>query len=68
MPECRRCGKCCLADFIAYVHPEDLERWRNEQREEVRQMREEQRLRLDRIFDKLDTIQKDLANKADRRP
>ena len=35
MPECRRCGKCCLADFIAYVHPEDLARWRREGRRDI---------------------------------
>jgi Fe-S-cluster containining protein len=33
--ECGRCGKCCLADFIAYVHEEDLERWRREGREDI---------------------------------
>ena len=32
---CRRCGKCCLADFAAYVKDEDLERWRREGREDI---------------------------------
>jgi Fe-S-cluster containining protein len=36
--ECRRCGKCCLADFIAYVtqiSSEDQERWRREGRQDI---------------------------------
>ncbi len=33
--ECRRCGKCCLTDFIAYVTAEDLARWRREGREDI---------------------------------
>ena len=32
---CRRCGKCCLTDFIAYVTQEDIERWIRERREDV---------------------------------
>ncbi len=35
MLECRRCGKCCLADFIAYVHPEDMDRWRQAGRRDI---------------------------------
>ncbi len=34
-PKCRRCGKCCLADFIAYVTEEDIGRWRREGREDI---------------------------------
>lgn len=25
--ECKRCGKCCLANLIAFVNEDDLERW-----------------------------------------
>ncbi len=32
---CRRCGKCCLADFIAYVKEEDLQRWQQEGRQDI---------------------------------
>lgn len=32
---CQRCGKCCLADFCAYVTAEDMERWRNEGRQDI---------------------------------
>ncbi|MBA4396700.1 MAG: hypothetical protein C0394_04870 [Syntrophus sp. (in: bacteria)] len=35
---CRRCGKCCLADFIAYASPEDQQRWRDEGRQDVLDM------------------------------
>ena len=32
---CRRCGKCCLADFAAYVKEEDLQRWEREGRKDI---------------------------------
>jgi len=32
---CRRCGKCCLAGFIAYADAEDLERWEREKRQDI---------------------------------
>lgn len=32
---CRRCGKCCLANLIAYVTDEDWARWRREGREDI---------------------------------
>jgi Fe-S-cluster containining protein len=32
---CHRCGKCCLADFIAYAAPEDQQRWRDEGRQDI---------------------------------
>jgi len=32
---CQRCGKCCLADFIAYVAQKDQERWRDEGRQDI---------------------------------
>ena len=35
---CQRCGKCCLADFIAYVTDEDIERWRREGRNDILSM------------------------------
>jgi Fe-S-cluster containining protein len=33
--ECSRCGKCCLADMIAYVTSEDLNRWKKENRQDI---------------------------------
>jgi Fe-S-cluster containining protein len=36
--ECSRCGKCCLADmaaFVAYLNNEDLARWKNEGRDDI---------------------------------
>ncbi len=33
--ECRRCGKCCLADLFAYVTEEDISRWKEEKREDI---------------------------------
>lgn len=33
--ECRRCGRCCLADFAAYVTEEDIIRWKAEQRHDI---------------------------------
>ncbi|HBJ74846.1 MAG: YkgJ family cysteine cluster protein [Smithellaceae bacterium] len=33
--ECRRCGRCCLADFTAYVTDEDIARWKAEQRDDI---------------------------------
>lgn len=32
---CKRCGKCCLTNFIAYVTEEDLSRWRRENRQDI---------------------------------
>jgi Fe-S-cluster containining protein len=32
---CQRCGKCCLADFMAYAATEDQQRWRNEGRQDI---------------------------------
>ena len=32
---CRRCGKCCLANLIAFVTDEDWERWRREGRDDI---------------------------------
>lgn len=32
---CRRCGKCCLADFCAYITPEDMKRWHDEGRQDI---------------------------------
>ena len=36
--ECRRCGKCCMEDFIAYATQEDLERWQREDRKDILRM------------------------------
>lgn len=33
--ECARCGKCCLADMIAYVTSEDMDRWIREGRTDI---------------------------------
>ena len=32
---CRHCGKCCLADFVAYVRDEDILRWQREGRSDI---------------------------------
>lgn len=32
---CKRCGKCCLTDLIAYVTDEDRGRWAKEAREDI---------------------------------
>ncbi len=32
---CRRCGRCCLADFNAYIKSEDIDRWKEEQRNDI---------------------------------
>ena len=34
-PDCKRCGRCCLADMLAYVTEEDIERWTLEGREDI---------------------------------
>jgi Fe-S-cluster containining protein len=36
--ECLRCGRCCLADFAAYVTDEDLRRWEKEKRQDILDM------------------------------
>ena len=33
--KCLRCGRCCLADFTAYVTEEDIRRWRAEGRDDI---------------------------------
>lgn len=33
--ECQRCGRCCLADFRAYVTDDDIQRWKREQRRDI---------------------------------
>jgi Fe-S-cluster containining protein len=33
--ECRRCGRCCLADFAAYVTDDDIRRWKAEFRDDI---------------------------------
>ncbi len=33
--ECIRCGRCCLADFAAYVKDEDIDRWRRQGRKDI---------------------------------
>ena len=38
--ECIRCGRCCLADFTAYVTDEDMARWRAERRDDILEMLE----------------------------
>jgi Fe-S-cluster containining protein len=35
MQACRRCGKCCLADFRSYVTAEDFRRWQREERKDI---------------------------------
>ncbi len=36
--ECKRCGRCCLADFAAYVTAEDIRRWKAEDRQDILRM------------------------------
>ncbi|MFO7570309.1 MAG: YkgJ family cysteine cluster protein [Smithellaceae bacterium] len=36
--ECRRCGRCCLADFAAYVTVYDIRRWKEENRQDILRM------------------------------
>jgi Fe-S-cluster containining protein len=36
--ECLRCGKCCLADMLAYITREDIERWKKEKRDDIFQV------------------------------
>lgn len=64
--ELRDADRILAADMRNYAKAEELERWRAEQREEVRSMRQEQSARFEKIFDKLDAIQETLSNKADR--
>jgi len=33
--ECLRCGRCCLADFSAYVSSRDIQRWKEEGRNDI---------------------------------
>ena len=33
--ECQRCGRCCLADLIAYITNEDIQRWKQEKRDDI---------------------------------
>jgi len=32
---CRRCGACCHVDMVAYVSPEDIQRWEKEGRHDI---------------------------------
>jgi Fe-S-cluster containining protein len=32
---CRRCGACCRVDMVAYVSPEDIQRWGKEGRHDI---------------------------------
>ena len=32
---CQRCGTCCLADMIAYVTTEDMDRWISQGRSDI---------------------------------
>lgn len=33
--ECLRCGRCCLANFAAYVTDLDIARWKEQEREDI---------------------------------
>lgn len=33
--QCLRCGRCCLADFSAYVTDEDVRRWKSQNRLDI---------------------------------
>ncbi len=32
---CQQCGTCCSVDMIAYVTPEDIERWERQGRQDI---------------------------------
>ena len=32
---CRRCGACCRVDMVAYISPEDIQRWEKESRHDI---------------------------------
>jgi len=32
---CLQCGKCCFVDMTAYAEPEDYDRWRTENRQDI---------------------------------
>jgi Fe-S-cluster containining protein len=32
---CKRCGKCCLSNVVAYITEEDLSRWHREGRQDI---------------------------------
>ncbi len=32
---CLRCGACCHVDMVAYVSPEDIQRWKEEGRYDI---------------------------------
>jgi Fe-S-cluster containining protein len=32
---CKRCGNCCTTNLVAYIHDEDLQRWKNEGRTDI---------------------------------
>ena len=32
---CRRCGNCCRVDMVAYISPEDIQRWERERRHDI---------------------------------
>lgn len=32
---CLRCGSCCHVDMLAYVSPDDIERWEREGRQDI---------------------------------
>jgi predicted Holliday junction resolvase-like endonuclease len=64
-------------DMKNYARADELQRWRQEQREESNRMRQEQREEVKamrdeqtslfgKVFERLDTIQEKLSNKADR--
>lgn len=38
MTDCMRCGKCCRCDFFAFTRPEDLARWKEQGREDILQL------------------------------
>lgn len=38
--ECLRCGRCCLADFAAYVSKQDIQRWQAQGRTDILQVLE----------------------------
>ena len=33
--KCLRCGACCHVDMVAYISPEDIQRWEKERRYDI---------------------------------
>lgn len=50
--KCIRCGTCCQVDMVAYVSPEDIQRWEKEHRFDILAHLHDVMWSGDRIVDK----------------